>query len=67
MPHNDKVDANVVVYTGEGGNVVSSAKKTEDQISLSSKEKTFILKEKINFYSLGISEKCETGLNISLV
>ncbi|ESQ39865.1 hypothetical protein EUTSA_v10000953mg [Eutrema salsugineum] len=29
--YNDKIDADVVVYTGEGGNVISRGKKTEDQ------------------------------------
>lgn len=33
--YNDKVDADVVVSTGEGWNVVSKEKKTEDQKSIS--------------------------------
>ncbi|KAH0869334.1 hypothetical protein HID58_076356 [Brassica napus] len=33
--YNGKVDAGVVVFTGEGGNVLSKANKTEDQKSLS--------------------------------
>ncbi|CAH2046095.1 unnamed protein product [Thlaspi arvense] len=29
--YNDKYDAGVMIYTGEGGNVISKGKKTEDQ------------------------------------